>query len=196
MPERDEVLVLDASAVINLLGSGAGSEILAALPYQSVIADRVQREMLYHPIKGLDVADAIDDWVAAGHLSRLALSEGMLAHYLEIAGLPPPHHLDDGEAASIAVAEAMQATVVIDERRGRRVVEELFPALRLQSSAGLFQVVAESRGMDKTRLAEALFLALDRSRMRVVPEGLIDWVIATIGKGRAAQCRSLPKRFR
>jgi len=155
-----------------------------------LIPDRLEREMLYHPIKGLDVATAVEHWIDTGRLNRVVMSEEMLPRYLEIASLPPPHHLDDGEAVRIAVAEAMRATVLIDERRGRRVVTERFSGLQLQSSAGLFRLIAEQGTMEPERLAEALFFALYRSRMRVAPDGLISWVVSTIGKERAVQCMS------
>jgi len=196
VPEVPVRWVLDTSAVINLLGSGAGGDLLRALPYQAAVADRVHRELLYHPVEGLALAETIDDWLQRRYLEVIRLSEDVLARYLEIGSFPPPNHLDDGEAASIALAEALGAPVVLDERRARRVVAEQLPGLEVQSSAGLFRLIADIQALDSERLCDALFQALYRARMRVVPESLLDWVVHTIGPERAARCHSLPKRLR
>jgi predicted nucleic acid-binding protein len=196
VPDASNVLVLDASVVINLLGCGMGAEILAALPGRAVIADRVERELLHHPIKGLAIDAWIDHWKSQGFLQVIALTEPMLLRYLDLVSQSSPDHLDDGESASIAIAEDWNATAVLDERRARRIVTERFTALRLQSTAGLFQLAANTSTFDQEKLATALYQALTKARMRVVPDDLLDWVVATIGHERALHCRSLPKRFR
>lgn len=196
MPEGENTLVLDASVVINLLGCGIGSEILAVLPGKALIADRVERELRYHPVKGLEIDEPMRHWKSQAILETVVMDESMLFRYLDLVHRPSPDHLDDGEAASIAVAEELGAAVVLDERRARRMVSEQFTTLNLQSTAGLFRLAANTDVLDRETLATALYQALIKAQMRVVPEELIAWVVAVIGRERASQCRSLPKRFR
>ena len=196
MPESNDAWVLDASVVINLLGCGMGSEILAALPGQALIADRVERELRYHPIQGWEINEPMHRWQSQGLLKTVTMNESMLSRYLDLINPLPPDYLDDGEAASIAVAEVLDADIVLDERRARRIVSERFTTLNLQSTAGLFRLAADSGALDRDALATAFHQALIQARMRVVPEELIAWVIAMIGRERASQCRSLPKRYR
>ena len=196
MPESNDAWVLDASVIFNLLGCGIGAELLAALPGRALIADRVERELLYHPVKGLEIDASIRRWKSQHLLKTIAMGDSTLSRYFELVGQSPPEHLDDGEAASIAVAEDRNVGVVLDERRARRIVSERFTTLKLQSTAGLFRLAANTGALDRDTLAMALHQALVTSKMRVVPTELIAWVVAVIGRERAAQCHSLPKRYR
>ena len=107
---------------------------------------------------------------------------------------PAKDTLDDGEAATIAYAVEHDATILIDEKKATRFCAERFSHLTIGSTVDL---VGSPRVRAKLgdNLADAIFNMLIVGRMRVLPRQL-DWVVAQIGPRRAAQCPSLPPKYR
>lgn len=193
MPEHRPVYVLDASAVINLLGSKAPEFILQALDGKAVVAEPAWREVKYDPTRRLDIAAALASLAGPGLLEVAALSPQSATLFVDLLSAPGSDRLDDGEAATIAVAVEMGGVPVLDERRARRVYGARFQGLPLLCSVELFRMLEGNDPPEAIPLRELLFNALCNARMRVLPEHL-DWVLGILGPELAGQCPSLPKR--
>lgn len=187
--EIRQPLVLDTSVLINLHACTYGERVLQALPNDIVIPKTVAEELEKETSrkggergfltsmavkKVLTVADLTDDeWELFGNL---------------VAGSPS---LDDGEAATIAIAAKRVLHPVIDERKGR--TRAAAPPFWLEPSWSLdildHPSVVRSLGDQAAR--DAIYLALRDGRMRI-PAQRADAVIATIGLRRALDCSSLP----
>jgi len=185
-------VVLDASVVINVLGSGQAEKILGALPGRRVVVEVTSRDITRHPLMPRSADDPLASLIAAGLLERIPLPEGSLIRFLELTGAEPPDDLDDGAAAALAVGETLSLSVALDEAKGRRVARERLPDVRLLSSAEIFAMpeVAVALG---AQLVEAIFSALVTARMRVLPDHE-EWVRGLLGDARVAQCPSLRRR--
>lgn len=185
-------VVLDASVVINVLGSGQADKILGALPGRRVVVEVTSRDITRHPLMPMSTDDPLAPLVSAGLLERIPLPEGALVRFLELTGAEPPDDLDDGEAAALAVGETLSLPVALDEAKGRRVARERLPEVRLLSSAEIFAMPAVAVALG-TQLVEAIFSALVNAHMRVLPDQEA-WVRGLLGDVRVAQCPSLRRR--
>jgi predicted nucleic acid-binding protein len=106
-----------------------------------------------------------------------------------------PNALDDGEAATIAVAYFRESVAVLDEKKGRRIAGELIPPLKVLSTIDLFRMIENRCQSNGICINSALFNSLTKSRMRVPFEDE-SWVIQRLSKNQIQQCSSLPKRLR
>lgn len=186
-------VVLDTSVLLNILGTGKAQTILAAIQGRRVIVSVTSREVLRHPLDPLAV-DPVGPLVAAGLVERVQLPDPARTRFVALVSASPPDDLDDGEAAALAVGEALGIPVAIDERKGRRLARERIPSLPLLSSGEILadDAVAAALGAG---LADAVFSALVNARMRILPEQEV-WVHTLLGAERASQCPSLRKRPR
>ena len=100
--------------------------------------------------------------------------------------------LDDGEAATIAVAieHFGEAVAVIDEKKASRIFLNRWSDRVTVDTVTLLAQADNRLSLDKNILADACFSALIHARMRVSREA-IDWVIDLIGADRADRCPSL-----
>jgi hypothetical protein len=188
-----EALVLDASVLINLLGSRMARQILAALGVPSVVEETTLLEVLVDPQDGSSATPAIDDLILSGSLLCERMDDDGLTSFISLVGAEPPDDLGDGEAATLAHALRRSATAVIDERKATRIARTQFPNLNVCSSLDIFACsrVVEALGADA--LSDALFGAVKFARMRVSVE-YDDWVRGIPGPQRIAECRSLRVR--
>lgn len=193
--EIRQPLVLDTSVLINLYACNYGEKVLQALPNDIVIPKIVVEELEKETSrkggeqsfllamaekKALSVADMTDDeYELFGNL---------------VAG---PRSLDDGEAATIAIAFTRVFHPVIDERKGRNCAAVLPFSLRPSWSLDLLEHPGVLKSLGDQASQDAIYLALRDGRMRI-PAERSDAVIAKIGIGRALDCSSLPgfKRLR
>jgi predicted nucleic acid-binding protein len=189
------VLVIDASAVINLNASGYAKEIFTALPNRIAVTNIVPKELETGRGRGRKDAAQLDELVAAGLVEIVQLDEKAEWYFEQLVVGPAATTLDDGEAGTIAYAVSKEATAVIDERKATRICGERFPTLRVGCTADIFAHEQVQHSLGATLLADALFSALYRGRMRVLPRH-IDWVVGLIGRNRAALCVSLPNTVR
>ena len=116
-------------------------------------------------------------------------------YFEELVVGPADTTLDDGEAATIAYALTHTSTALIDERKAMRICAQRFPNLRVASTVDVLNHPEVQRELGTDALADAVFNALVRGRMRVLPHQL-EWVVALIGADRAALCHSLSRRAR
>jgi predicted nucleic acid-binding protein len=187
-PEAEPALVIDASVLINLLGSGAAEGVLQALTPAILIEQRALSEVLRDPSRNLPARHKRALLLERQLLQVRQLAGGAIECFLEL--VTEPYCLDDGEAATIAYAVDLGAVAVLDERKARRVARERFPSLCVSSTAGLFRSVLEQGRMDAGQVRAVLLAALQRARMSV-PSDEIDWVIGLLGVELAKQCPSI-----
>lgn len=195
MPDPRCLMVVDTSVAINLNAAGCAAEILGALPYDVVVTDVVQGELLEDRRSGRGDAALLTMLVTTRRVRIVTLDEPALRVFGELVTGATAETLDDGEAATIAFAVAHGAVPAIDERKARRICAERFAALRLLSTADIFAGPAVEAALGHEALSDAVFSALRNARMRVLP-ARVAWVVALIGAVRASRCPSLPRRVR
>ena len=137
----------------------------------------------------------LEELVTAGLMDVVKLEEEAERHFEQLVVGPAAMTLDDGEAATIAYALSRNSVAIIDERKATRICAERFPALRLGCTVDIFAHGDVQRSLGEAQLADALFNALHRGRMRVFPHH-VEWVVTVIGKDRASRCACLPSTAR
>jgi predicted nucleic acid-binding protein len=188
MVEGGGALVLDASVLINFLGSGCVEIILGSLPDRVLMADRTFNEVVKDPSGRMPSPPDRLALVTRGLIAVETLDHAGSALFIDLVS--DPDGLDDGESAAIALAVVTGAVPVLDERRARRVFRERFPDRAMQSSAGLFRRLSDSGNLSPEVVRDALFQALKKARMSVVEEEL-EWVVRTLGTDMVLLCPSL-----
>ena len=185
----------DTSVVINLHATGRAEAILRALPNRIVVVEEVVRELAEGRRTGRTDADALADWIADGLVETARLGAAGMRDFAALVGGRAAETLDDGEAATVAGALEREAVALIDDRKAIRICGDRFPDLPTACTVDVLAQRGVQAACGRDGLAEAIFGALYRGRMRV-PEHYGPWVVEVIGRERAAMCRSLPKRFR
>ena len=195
MPDHLLLVIADASVVINLNATGCAAAILDALLFRVAVTDVVATELGEDRRGGRNDAVLLNELTAAGRIATLPLDEAAAQLFGGLVAGTAADTLDDGEAASIAVAVTCGAILTVDERKARRICAQRFPGLRLLSAVELLlhDDVASRLGRDMQ--SNAVFRALQTARMRVLPEHA-DRIVQLIGADRARQCPSLPKAAR
>jgi predicted nucleic acid-binding protein len=184
--------VLDASAIINLLGTGKAQSILSLLPAPVLVEQTTLREVTRHPISEADHAAELAAWQKAGLLHRQSMKHAGLEIFRALTASDLSGGLDDGEAATIAhaVTHSDRAVPVIDERKAVRIFTARWDG---RATIGTLDFLTHRRvvgGMTRDELREAVYAALIHARMRV-PADYRDWVIELVGPDRACHCPSL-----
>jgi predicted nucleic acid-binding protein len=188
-------LVIDASAAINLNGSGFATEIVRAIPNPVHIADIALEELQHDQRSGRNDAALAAQLIKAQALQRTTLTSIGDAHFEGLVIGADAETLDDGEAATIALALEINGVAIIDERKGRRLCAARFPTLPIAGSMDLFAHSAVVAALGREVLSKAVFQALQSARMRV-SEPYQQWTIDLIGADQARHCPSLPQRLR
>ena len=188
-------VVADASVMINVCACGVGRAVLEALPVRLMMARAAIVEVATDRRTG-----RADDQILAGFLSDGLVEEGQLDDAgeeifakLVIGGAAET--LDDGEAASIALALTRGLAVVIDENKANGLCVRRFPQLVRLSSGDLFVHDGVAARLGAAGLCEAVFNALRLARMRV-QEHHLEAIVALLSAERLQQCPSLPIHVR
>jgi hypothetical protein len=185
-------LVLDASVLINLLGTGAAMPILGCLPNAILIEERALSEVQRHPLPGGNLQAEITALLECGLLEKRTMTQRAVDLFMELTSDDLMGGLDDGEAATIAYAITISenAYAVIDERKAARLFSSRWPRRSLVDTVTLLAQPNCRSHLGPQMLADACFSALAYAKMRVNREA-ITWVIEMIGHERARQCPSL-----
>lgn len=182
-------LVLDTSVLINLHACTYGEKVLQALPNDIVIPSTVAEELEKETSRNGGERSFLASMAEKKTLTVTDLTDDEYELFGNLVAGPPS--LDDGEAATIAIAATRAFHPVIDERKGRACAAA--PPLSLQPSWSLDLLdhpgVVQSLGDQAVQ--DAIYLALRDGRMRI-PAECSDAVIAKIGLRRALDCSSLP----
>lgn len=195
LSETSGLLIADTSVAINLNATGCPAEILQALPHSVAVVDIIQDELDFGRDRGRRDAELTAALIADKHIEVVTLGEIGLSYFERLVVGPAADTLDDGEAATLACALELGGTAVTDDSKALRICSSRFSELATASSLDLLghPTVCDALGHD--RLADAVFLALREARMRVF-ESHLKWVVELIGRDRALQCPSLPRRAR
>ena len=158
-----ECLVLDASCLLNLYATGRLGEIALAVGGRIEVADYVlEREAIYtwqtDSTGTREVAVPVDltPLVEDGLIRVVRLEHpGEQETFVTLAAL-----VDDGEAATAALALHRGCAIATDDRKARRVFGEFMPGVPLVSTLDLIKLWA-----DESRVsAEELRSAMDAMR--------------------------------
>jgi len=189
LPADNRALVLDASVVINLLGTGRPADLLRILGRRVIIEEIVYGEVTRDPFDGKSGGDSLDQLVAVGLLKLERLSAEGYDLFLDLTGAEPPDDLGDGEAATIAHSIVAGAIPVLDERKGARIAGKR--GLLAMSTVDLLCSQEVAAHMPQHEISDVVYAALKNARMRVVSPDHGQWVVDMIGPDRAASCPSL-----
>ena len=175
--------VLDASVIINLLGTKEPVAVLEALGHKSIVEQRTLREVRRHPVSGLPMEPVLAELKARGLLEEVRMTDEEYEVYLTYVSPPLGTRLDDGESAALAVA-ARGACVVIDERKARRRAAAEAPNVVVVSSLKLVLTCAHRAGWGAFRAKQLVEQAVQNSRM-AVPKEDASLMVKLLGQGPA-----------
>jgi predicted nucleic acid-binding protein len=189
------LLVADASVWINLVAGARASDVIRVLAMRPQISRIALDELERGRDKGRRTAAALADLIKDGLVEVAELPSEAEETFLNLVAGPVSQTLDDGEAATLALALQIGAVAIIDERKAINLARDRFPALQIISTAELLLSDAVRSVFSDEELGNVLYRALQEARMRV-PEHLLKAVCACVGPERAAGCVSLPARAR
>lgn len=161
--------VLDASVVINVLGTGAAAGVLAGLGHPSIVEERTLREVLRHPLAEMDLPSALQDLRKREYLQVVRMSDAEYETYLQLVSGSLGTRLGVGESAAMAIAPK-GACLVLDERKARRRSASLAPPPMLASSLQLVFASAARQGWSASRTRELVASARLHARMSILKE--------------------------
>ncbi|MCM2438499.1 DNA-binding protein [Agrobacterium vitis] len=182
-------LVLDTSVLINLHACKHGERILTAIPNDIVVPEIVAGELEHETSRRNGEHSFLHGLVTGGIVTLANITDVEYEIFHELTSTSPS--LDDGEAATIAVAASRCLLPVIDERKGRTRAGILMKARPPGWSLDLFCHPTAIADLGDQPAVEALYLALRDGRMRI-PSERADDVIALIGLERSRSCTCLP----
>lgn len=162
-------LVLDASAIINLLGSGDMPGVLHALGAACVVEERTLKEVQRHPVPGQDHGPVLDGLRRLGVLKVERMTSVEYDVYLALIQGSMAARLDNGESAAIALASRGYA-VILDENKARSLVARDHPNIHFCSTLALL-LSAGKRGSWSVDRVQQLVLAARRNARMGVPRG-------------------------
>jgi len=159
MPRRQ--LLLDACVAINLAATDSLEEIAGTLQMTFGIVQQAEAEAghLRDIVDGELIHTPLNLWrqFASGEaLDLLELAPSEFALYLELAAI-----VDDGEAATIAVAIQRGLELATDDRRARRLCEERHLAEPVQTVA-LLHSYADAAELSGDQVREMITRVRDR----------------------------------
>lgn len=193
--QPEKPLIADASVWINLVAGGHAIEVLRALHKPTIISNIALGELERGRNKGRSTHVAVLSLIAAGYATVLDLPEETEDIYLGLVAGRTSETLDDGEAATLAIALHLNATALIDERKAICIAATRFPNLTVATTTDLLLSPVVRAVLDADQLANTLFSALTEARMRV-PDYLLNEVCTYLGPERTQLCQSLPVRVR
>ena len=116
--DASRALVIDTSVSINLHASGIADQILREVGHPVCAVDIAVGELRDSTERARRVAEAIDGWSKAGLMKVVPLRSEASETYERLIAGSAADTLDDGEAATLAMALAMGGLAVIDEAEG------------------------------------------------------------------------------
>jgi predicted nucleic acid-binding protein len=183
-------LAHDASVAINLLGTGQAADILRLVNRKYVIEDSARGEVQRDAYNGQAGSASLDALRQSGLLTYSRLGDTALASFLALTGAEPPDDLDDGEAATIALAVDIGAVAMLDDKKAIRVAQQRHSSLVVLQTLDFLSCGALVAAVSSAELADIVYAALQNARMRV-PLLFQKWTVEVIGYERATKCPSL-----
>lgn len=167
---KKTVLVLDASAMINLLGCGSPERILSALGQESALEESTLKEVIRNPINSEPARPYVDKLVSAGLIRITRMNDESYSHYIDLVSGEPKEALGRGESAAIAYAVEVSGVVILDDVKARRVGKARFPACVQLTSAALFRLAAERAQLTNREIVGLLDFARENARMHFLED--------------------------
>lgn len=193
--DNDQPHILDASVIINLNASARGLQILKATGYDFVVTETVYDELRDGASSGRGDADALQSWITTGIVEKVSIPKAGEDYFEQLVSGDSASTLDDGEAATIAVAIALSGVAVVDEAKANRICANVFPKLVLCSTTDLMLHRSVDAALGREAVNEAIYMALRGARMQIAERNM-DTIIDRIGRERTAECTSIPRRRR
>lgn len=188
-------LVADASVWINLIAGGRALDILRTFDRPTIIPSIAFGELERGRDKGRSAAEGLIALIDTGHVTVVDLPPAAEDVYLSLVAGRVSQTLEDGEAATLALALDLGATALIDERKAIGIAATRFPGLNVATTTDLLLSERIRSVLTPVDLSDALFATLTEARMRV-PDHLLDEVCACLGPDKTRLCLSLPARVR
>lgn len=184
-------LILDASGIINFLGTAIADRLIRNIGEPVVVAAEAFAEVRRHPIRGEDSKSALAGLASQGLLKVVELGEKGRAIFRELVSEDLTGGLDDGEAATIAAAmeHSVSAVVVIDEKKATRIIGERWPDRCCVDTVTVLAQPQLRAGLSDDAFAAAVFSALVHARMSVPLHGR-EWTCKLIGAERTLELRN------
>ena len=183
--------VLDAGVLINLLAIKAevARAILQARGAEYyVVARAIDRELIEnYCVRGITVREGFDMLAAGGVIRLASLGDESIDRFVELATV-----IDDGEAATVAYAEHIRGTAVLDGVPGDHLID--IASVDIERTVDLLMHRSAIDMLGRQVVADAVFDALRFVRMRV-PVTALNQVVDLIGIERAATCPSLSRQM-
>lgn len=186
-------LILDASVLINLLGTGLSDVLLKGLNRVIVVDEVALREVTIDPFSRKDPTEVLNRLRENGLIDVVRMSSETYDLFMELTGGDPPDDLDDGEAATLAQAALGDCVAVIDEKKATRIAGVHFPNVTVLNSVDLLTSIDLFQLNGRDGIADMVHLALLNARMRVAPSER-QWIFDLLGDDRAKECPSLGLR--
>ena len=181
--------VPDTSVLINLHACSFGEQVLRAIPNDIVLPETVVAE-LNHETSHANGENGFIQRLILENVVKVVQMNDAAARLFETM-IRSPGSLDDGEAATIAVAVSQGFRPVVDERKGRARAQDLMNGQAPAWSLDLLVHPAVKSALVGDGYVEAVYLALREGRMRI-DEERCEAVVQLIGIERAIKCSSLP----
>jgi predicted nucleic acid-binding protein len=182
-------LVPDTSVLINLHACTFGEQVLRAIPNDIILTETVVAE-LNHETSYANGENGFIQRLIAADVVKVVRMDDEAARLFENL-ICSPGSLDDGEAATIAVAVSQGFLPVVDERKGRARAQCLMKEQMPPWSLDLLVHPAVQSELTDSGYINAVYLALREGRMRI-DKDRCEAVIQLIGIERAKECESLP----
>ncbi|ESZ04804.1 hypothetical protein [Mesorhizobium sp. L48C026A00] len=187
-------VVADTSVIINLNATGAACEIIRSLNVTLRASTVVRDELIHDRISGRNDADLAQQLVQDGLLQFAEFDENSGAIFESLVSGAAETTLDDGEAATLALAVSSQGLAIIDERKAIRIATHRFPTVQLLATVDLLRLDRVLLALGNERLAKAVISGLKDARM-AIPERHHGWIADLVGD-QIVECRSLPAALR
>jgi predicted nucleic acid-binding protein len=170
LDESGSRLVLDTSALINMLGCSSAALVLRCLGRICVVEERVLKELAYHPIELRDAQQEVRDLGSAGLLEVMRMTDEEYEIYLALAAASGRPGLGVGESAAIAVSAIRGHVVVLDDRKARRRTVTQFPNLKVVSSTKVLLEAAHAGQLSLEETRSLFVAALGNASMGILKE--------------------------
>jgi predicted nucleic acid-binding protein len=161
------LLLQDACVLLNILGSGRFSDIARGIERQFAISKAAAKECLFlHDARtGDKEAVDLDAFVRTGELQILNV-EGAMEQSLYVAYAV---ELDDGEAMSLALAQARRIALATDDRKARALVTKHAASIDLWSTPRILQEWQVKQGISPGQMRIVINEITNRCRFFLKP---------------------------
>ena len=158
------ILIHDSCVLLNLLASGRFNDISSSCGFRFAVVSEVAREVLYvrNVLTGEHERIELQPFVTRGLLEIFTIKgEAEQLRFIELAT-----DLDDGEAASIAIAEARGFALATDDRKARNLLQHKGVKVETWSTFELLRHWQTRAGIPDAQLGSVLLNIANCAKFR------------------------------